>query len=179
MTDLAVVTLARSCPLLLELDLSGVPQLSNDSTVAVCLNAKHLRELRVTNNDNLSTGAVPDLVYVSRLGDEQLFDVLRPYPWYLAGVPSPKAEALSSSRPPNVSASLLRPITLSLDQLRLVDFTNCPDLDDLAIESLVNNAPQLRTLTLAKCKRLSDLAVESITRLGKHLHYLHLGHVDK
>jgi len=37
-------------------------------------------------------------------------------------------------------------------------------------------APRLRNLVLAKCKEITDTAVYAISRLGKNLHYVHLGH---
>ena len=61
----------------------------------------------------------------------------------------------------------------------MLDFTGCSQIGDKAIERLVKLAPRTRDLTLAKCTRLTDDAVEHICKLGRHLHHLHLGHVDK
>lgn len=184
LTDRAVVALVRHCPLLSELDIMGIPQLSNDSTLAVFLNAVCLRDLKMReskDHEKLDDNAIPNLWELSRMGESQLFDSLCTYPWYLTGSSAPKAQAIShrSSRPPNVSASLLRPLRSTLDVLRVVDFTSCSGLGDLAVENLVCNAPQLRSLTLTKCDNLSDASLDSISRLGKYIHYLHLGHVNQ
>jgi F-box and leucine-rich repeat protein GRR1 len=179
LTDRAIVALTRHCPHLLELDLAGVPQLTNDATISIFLNAKVLRELKMNDNKTVSAGAIPDLEELSRVEDSSLFDNLGAYPWHLVDVPSPKACSRLSPRPPSMDPALVRPITVSFDQLRIVDLTSCTALTDQDVDHLVHNAPQLRTLTLAKCTNLTDFAVESISRLGKFLHYLHLGHVRK
>ncbi|CAK9784481.1 RNI-like protein [Cutaneotrichosporon oleaginosum] len=177
LTDRAVVALSRHCPLLLELDLAGVPQLTNDTTISIFLNAKALRELKMNDNKTVSLGAIPDLETLSRMDDSTIFDNVGAYPWYLVDVPSPKASSRMASRPPAMSPALVRPVTISFDQLRIVDFTSCTGLTDQDVDHLVQNAPMLRNLTLTKCTALTDFAVESISRLGKCLHYLHLGHV--
>jgi F-box and leucine-rich repeat protein GRR1 len=65
------------------------------------------------------------------------------------------------------------------DHLRVLDLTNCSTISDAAIEGIVSNVPRIRNLILAKCTRLTNESVYSISRLGKNLHYLHLGHVSK
>lgn len=61
--------------------------------------------------------------------------------------------------------------------LRVVDLYGCTGLGDDAVRNLVASAPRLRNLTLAKCPNLTDGAIEAICGLGRHLQYLHLGHV--
>jgi F-box and leucine-rich repeat protein GRR1 len=46
------------------------------------------------------------------------------------------------------------------------------------VEGIVANVPRLKNLALTKCTRLTDEALYSIAKLGKNLHYLHLGHVS-
>lgn len=163
--------------MLLELDLASIPQLSNDSTVSIFLNSAGLRELRMNDNEIISSLAIPDLGALSHLEGDAFCEEVGAYPWYLANVRSPKAMANKSLYPPGIDMTLLRPVTTVFDQLRLVDFTSCRSLGDQAIDNLVQNAPQLRSVTLAKCTALTDVAINSLARLGKHLHYLHLGHV--
>jgi F-box and leucine-rich repeat protein GRR1 len=73
----------------------------------------------------------------------------------------------------------LIPKGYTLEHLRELDFTGCVQITDKAIARLVKLAPRTRSLTLAKCTRLTDEAAEHIAKLGRHLHHLHLGHVDK
>ena len=65
----------------------------------------------------------------------------------------------------------------TLDNLRFLDLTSLTSITDGAIAGIVKYMPKIRNLILAKCSRLTDEAVYSICQLGKHLHYLHLGHV--
>jgi len=51
-------------------------------------------------------------------------------------------------------------------------------ITDDAVEGIVSNASKIRNLVLAKCVGLTDAAVESICKLGRNLHYLHLGHAN-
>jgi F-box and leucine-rich repeat protein GRR1 len=67
----------------------------------------------------------------------------------------------------------------TFDHLRILDITNCSTISDAAIEGIVTHVPRIKNLILAKCTRLTDDAVYSIAKLGKNLHYLHLGHVSK
>ena len=80
--------------------------------------------------------------------------------------------------PLTIQPSLI-PKEYTLEHLRELDFTGCVQITDKAIARLVKLAPRTRSLTLAKCTRLTDEAAEHIARLGRHLHHLHLGHVDK
>ncbi|KAK4684638.1 F-box and leucine-rich repeat protein GRR1, partial [Tremellales sp. Uapishka_1] len=162
-TDRSLVKLTQNCPLLLEMDLADVPQLSNAAAYSIFLHSAHLRELRFNGNTNLTDDGFPDLPYLASLTGEEAARAVGDLPWF-ASTPMP-------------TPTLLRPVAETFDQLRSVDLTGCAQIGDLAIEHLVSNAPKLRTLTLAKCPLLTDNALESIERLGKHLHYLHLGHV--
>lgn len=174
-----MVALTRACPLLLELDLAGVNQLSNDSMTSIFFNVAGLRELRMNENETINSPTIPDLHRVSTLTGDAFLKAIGPYPWYLTDVRNPKAMALKSPAPPDIDLAIARPITTSFDQLRVVDFTSCKRIGDQDIDNLVTNAPQLRSVTLAKCTNLTNDSIHSISRLGKHLHYLHLGHVSQ
>lgn len=52
-------------------------------------------------------------------------------------------------------------------------------LTDLAVDRIAATMPRIRNLVLAKCTGLTDASVFSLAKLGKHLHYLHLGHVGR
>jgi F-box and leucine-rich repeat protein GRR1 len=62
------------------------------------------------------------------------------------------------------------------ESLRILDLTDCGDLQDRGVHKIVEAAPRLRNLVLAKCRLLTDNAIRSITALNKNLHYIHLGH---
>jgi F-box and leucine-rich repeat protein GRR1 len=65
------------------------------------------------------------------------------------------------------------------ESLRILDLTECFELQDAGVAKIIQAAPRLRNLCLAKCRNLTDRAVMSITKLGKNLHYIHLGHCSR
>ena len=74
------------------------------------------------------------------------------------------------------NAFLQLPSDIRFDALRILDLTACENVNDAAIEKVINSAPKLRNLVLAKCKYITDRAVHAICKLGKNIHYVHLGH---
>src|SRR6266702_3634912 len=69
------------------------------------------------------------------------------------------------------NAFLRLPPDTSYESLRILDLTDCGELQDAGVQKIVQAAPRLRNLVLAKCRNLTDRAVLAITRLGKNLHY--------
>jgi F-box and leucine-rich repeat protein GRR1 len=54
--------------------------------------------------------------------------------------------------------------------------TGCALITDDAVDRIISHASKIRNLVLSKCIHLTVRTVENICVLGKHLHYLHLGH---
>jgi F-box and leucine-rich repeat protein GRR1 len=77
------------------------------------------------------------------------------------------------------NAFLRLPSDMTYESLRILDLTDCIELQDAGVQKIVQAAPRLRNLVLAKCRNLTDRAVMAITRLGKNLHYIHLGHCSR
>jgi F-box and leucine-rich repeat protein GRR1 len=222
LTDTSLIALARSCPLLLEMDLAQVQQLSNATVYGIFLNTTHLRELKLNGHNYLTDSAFPNLADLRDASDDELVDSAGRYADIVAslthagsgsgsssktalrasipgeknggnelneriegneGIPGYLPSRRKSSgnrdlviRPPK--PELLRPVLDVFEHLRIVDLTSCSAIGDRAVDNLITNAPKLRSLTLNKCSNLTDRTVESVCRLGKHLHYLHLGHVS-
>lgn len=65
---------------------------------------------------------------------------------------------------------------LCLEKLRILDFTQCTNITDSAVEKFTVLAPRLRNVVLSKCTAITDRALHAIAKLGKNLHYVHLGH---
>ncbi len=76
-------------------------------------------------------------------------------------------------------AFLTLPSGKTYESLRILDLTNCDQLEDDGVEKIISAAPRLRNLVLAKCRRITDRAILAITKLGKNLHYVHLGHCQQ
>lgn len=184
--------------MILEFDLASVPQLRDTSIYATWLNCPHLRELKINNNANLTSTAFPDILQLSTEDDDdarrynstwtnlisRLPTTTSNRPGGLLRNPSTRHRASTvdsyiAPTPLPINTTLLRPVADTFDHLRVVDLTACSELRDPAIVNLVKNAPKLRNLTLAKCSKLTDISLEAVAKLGKSLHYLHLGHVDK
>lgn len=74
------------------------------------------------------------------------------------------------------NAFLNLPFDITFESLRILDLTDCGELQDAGVQKIISAAPRLRNLVLAKCRQITDRAVMAITRLAKNLHYIHLGH---
>jgi F-box and leucine-rich repeat protein GRR1 len=193
-TDDSLIPLVRSCPVMLELDIASVPQLRSTSIYGMWLNTIHLRELKMGKNLNINSDAFPDLPFLYGEMTDDLVDSSNPA--WVSYLERQAGDAESGRRnrastvdsyidrsrdtgTPRIDINHLRPLAPTFDLLRVIDLTGCTELNDLALVNLVNSAPKLRNLTLAKCGKLTDVAMEAIAKLGKQLHYLHLGHVEK
>jgi F-box and leucine-rich repeat protein GRR1 len=73
-------------------------------------------------------------------------------------------------------AFLNLPYQCQFESLRILDLSECIEIQDSGVHQIINAAPRLRNVVLAKCRQLTDRAVMSIAKLGKSLHYIHLGH---
>lgn len=65
----------------------------------------------------------------------------------------------------------------NFEHIRFLDLTALNKLDDETVGNIVTAMPRIRNLILAKCHDLTDESILSVCKLGKHLHFLHLGHV--
>jgi F-box and leucine-rich repeat protein GRR1 len=180
LTDLAIIALARSCPYLLEIDLFSCPLISDPSLWAIWRNLTHVRELTI-NGASITNAGIP-------VRDKETGEVL-------VGGGDHLEEVYSNTRKASESTIMRSLVTLPTSRLvqpdfwtpvspkrfehiRVLDLTAQTPLTDRSIDNIVSCMPRIRTLILAKCSLLTDESVTSICRLGKHLHYLHLGHVQ-
>lgn len=165
-TDASIVPITRSCPLLIEIDLSHDPQITDASLYSIWLHLSHLRELKIVGNGDLTSAGFPNLAELAEEIENETGTSIEQnrtdLPWY----------ALLNGR-------RIVPRATTFEHLRTVDLMSCASLDDEAVDNLVWNAPKIRHLVLAKCPELTDRSLESIARLGRHLHHLHLGHAAR
>jgi F-box and leucine-rich repeat protein GRR1 len=202
--DSALTSLAQNCPVLLEVDLVNCPLITDTSVREMWKNSFHMRELRLAQCGNLTDLAFPaphsSIQGVSSVGGH-LASIQQQHNYYGSeSAPASRGvspfthhdEATSQSQgqtddtfPRTSSTPIQAPMHTHLrsirmfDHLRVLDLTNCNTISDASIEGIVSNVPRIRNLILAKCTRLTNESVYSISRLGKNLHYLHLGHVSK
>lgn len=161
LSDIPIIILARNCPLLLELDVVGCPRLTSLATRQIFRSLIHLRELSLQSCIEMTDDGFPD-VTPQRYGPTVVADDLPTFDGSLITCPSP----------------LRGPKLRSLEHLRYLDLTSLVLLTDNAIAGIVRWMPRVRNLIIAKCTGLTNEGILSICHLGKHLHYLHMGHVS-
>lgn len=165
------MAIARNCPLLLEVDLAGLPQATSATVYAVFLNLTQLRELKFSNNPFITDEGFPNLPALTAM--HQIDSEL-------AAIRAPKFSTTRDLDPTSTDPPrMLMPKDDCLSQLKVVDLTDCPNFGDLGLENLIDSAPRIRALTLAKCVSLTDVGLQHIAKLGRNLQHLHLAHVAK
>ena len=170
-TDAPIIALATHCPMLLELDLHNCYLVTDRAIREIWTHSTYLREFKLSNLSNLTEKAFPANPN-ARLGSQGPNLQTANGQWTTNHPPLPQGSQPEDS---------LDPLLLGrqFDHLRMLDLTGCMLVTDEAIEGIVVNCPKIRNLVLAKCGSLTDEAMGSITKLGRYLHYLHLGHVSK
>lgn len=170
LSDESLTAIARSCHLLLEVDLAELPQLTSATIHALLLNSTELRELKVPQNTFITSDAFPNVPDLYHMSEPESETQAVHSPTFSTTANDPTLSAMGPLR-------MLRPRISRLECLKVVDLTNCTNFGDEGLKNLVESAPKLRVLTLAKCALLTDEGVKHIAKLGKYLHHLHLAHV--
>lgn len=159
LADSGVAALAQSCPMLLELDLFGCSQITDEALQAVWRHLGHVRELTV-NGASITDDSFP-------VAD-------------INGKPSIRQPSYLSALKGDPNQKIFVTVPNShFDHVRYLDLTSQVHLTDAAVESIVSFMPKVRNLILSKCTSLTDESIYAICRLGKNLHYLHLSHVSQ
>ncbi|EGG00568.1 uncharacterized protein MELLADRAFT_118015 [Melampsora larici-populina 98AG31] len=172
-TDLSLITIAVSCPLLLEVDLVGCRQISNASLWMLWKNSSHLRELSLSGCTEISDGGFPSAMNPAIGADGESHPIL-----------SEESNSNQSNGQPMELSNHYHylmmggPTVMHFDHIRFLDLTSLAKLTDSSLDGIIKHMPRIRNLVLAKCVGLTDEALNSICGLGKYLHYLHLGHVS-
>lgn len=173
-TDTSIITLARLCPLLLEVDLVEVPKITSAACRELWLFSSHLREFRLSScslvddegfpflsprNNNVHPPSYTPLALIA--GRDPGQDAATA----LTIATTATTGSLASTTEDAQSAFESLPATMpvpppnwmrAFDHLRTLDLTSCSLLTDEAVEAIVSNAPKIRSLILAKCTSLTD-----------------------
>lgn len=175
-------TLAKNCKRLQGLYAPGSVKISQDAVLCLANNCPLLKRIKLSDCNNITDDVIralakncPSLVELDIHGCEQITN---------AGlhVIFTELEALKEfkiSKNQNVTYECLEsPIgtQLSLERLRILDFSQCSNITDRAIVRFIQLAPKLRNVLLSKCFSITDVSLRAIATLGKNLHYVHLGH---
>lgn len=170
-TDLSLITIAVSCPLLLEVDLVGCRQISNASLWMLWKNSSHLRELSLSGCTEISDGGFPSAMNPNIGADGESHPIL-------SEEEHSNQQNGHSMEFSNNYYLMMGPTVMHFDHIRFLDLTSLAKLTDSSLDGIIKHMPRIRNLVLAKCVGLTDEALNSICGLGKYLHYLHLGHVS-
>ncbi|KAL5116858.1 SCF ubiquitin ligase complex subunit [Pleosporales sp. CAS-2024a] len=157
-TDKSLEQVAKSCRHLKRLKLNGCSQLTDRSIIAFALHCRYILEIDLHDCKNLADESITTLI----IECPQLRELRLAHCWRITD-----------------QAFLRLPSDASYESLRILDLTDCGELQDAGVQKIVHAAPRLRNLVLAKCRNITDRAVLAITRLGKNLHYIHLGHCSR
>lgn len=171
-TDVGIQALARSCPLLRRIKLSGLTEITDESVCALASECPLLLEIDLNGCHKVTAKSVQDLWKMSKHMRELRLS-------HCLDLRDEAFPVSPSALDVNLATYSLPPLRLAnlFDHLRMLDLT-CLPITDAAVDGIISAAPKIRNLVLAKCGELTDKSVESICRLGKHLHYLHLGHAS-
>lgn len=167
LTDISVSAIARKCPLLLEIDLSNCAGLTDVAIRDIWQHQAHLRELQLSVITALTDDGFPAPPPLRNIGTGA-------GPGTRSGAP---LHAADLDRGPERRPALL--LSAAFDHLRILDMTSCAHLTDEGVEGIISNCPKIRQIVLTRCSALTDEALYSVGKLGKNLHFIHLGHVSQ
>jgi len=157
-SDESLEAVAKSCRHLKRLKLNGCSQLTDRSIIAFAMHCRYILEIDLHDCKNLADESITTLITEG----PQLRELRLAHCWRITD-----------------QAFLRLPSDAVYESLRILDLTDCGELQDSGVQKIVYAAPRLRNLVLAKCRHITDRAVLAITRLGKNLHYIHLGHCSR
>lgn len=180
-TDATMLAVANHCYRLQGLNITSCRKISDDSLIQIANHCRHLKRLKFNECRQLTAKSIIefarhckqlleiDLHGCSLIEDDAVTHLI-------AEGPNLRELRLAHCQRITDMAFLNLPFDFTYDTLRILDLTDCGELQDSGVIKIIAAAPRLRNLVLAKCRNITDRAVMAITKLGKNLHYIHLGH---
>ncbi|KIW06372.1 uncharacterized protein PV09_02828 [Verruconis gallopava] len=183
-TDYTMNAVARNCFRLQGLNITSCRKITDDSLINIAHHCRHLKRLKFNECRQLTANSIIEFARNCK----QLLEI------DLHGCSLVEDDAVTAliSEGSNLrelrlahcsritdAAFLNLPFERTFETLRILDLTDCGELQDNGVIKIIAAAPRLRNLVLAKCKQITDRAVLAITKLGKNLHYIHLGHCQR
>lgn len=159
-TDRGMKSLAQMCPNLKRVKLSGCPELTAAGILDLVEECCGLVELDLGGCYFAQQGEGLDDSAASAI---------------LCKLPNLRELKIDGNHKLTKNAFVL-PMSVRLDNLRLLSLGMCHGITDGAVARIVENAPKLRHIVLNKCPSITDKALDFISFYGPQLHYLHLGH---
>jgi F-box and leucine-rich repeat protein GRR1 len=180
-SDVTMNAVANNCYRLQGLNITSCRKITDDSLINIAHHCRHLKRLKFNECRQLTAKSIIEFARNCK----QLLEI------DLHGCTLIEDDAVTAliSEGPNLrelrlahcqritdAAFMNLPFDHTFDTLRILDLTDCGELQDNGVIRIIAAAPRLRNLVLAKCRQITDRAVLAITKLGKNLHYIHLGH---
>jgi len=153
----AILEVIRSCPLLKRLKISECPEVDDEILTELVAHCPNLVEIDLHGCGKVTNTAVHEMFV--KLENLKEFKISK----------NDNITSVCFDDSPDGSR-------LCLEKLRILDFTQCSNITDSAVEKFTMLAPRLRNVVLSKCTAITDRALHAIAKLGKNLHYVHLGH---
>lgn len=172
MEDSAIVTFARNCPNILEIDLHQCLRIGNEPITELVARGHSLRELRLANCENLTDRAFLSLpprqtyealrildltscVQLTDLAVEKIISV------------APRLRNLVLAKCRNITDAAVHAISKLGKNLHYVHLGHCGHVTDTAVKALVVSCTRIRYIDLGCCAKLTDESVEKLAMLPK------------
>lgn len=180
--DKIYLQLADQCKRLQGLYAPGSNNVTGDAVLQLIINCPQLKRIKLSDcnqiNDSIIHSLVVNCPYLVEL-DLHGCELVTNKALYEIFLILESLKEFKISRNNNIDWKCFESPTgaiMSLDKLRIIDFTQCPNITDKAVEKLISLAPKLRNVVLSKCSSITDQSLKAIAQLGKNIHYIHLGH---
>lgn len=151
--DDAIIELTNKCKALIEVDVHNCPNLTDRSLETVFLNLSQLRELRISQNANISDNVL------NNLNENTVLERLR---------------ILDLSACSRITDRLVEKITLAAPRLRNVVLSKCSNLTDSSLKALATLGKNLHYIHLGHCSNITDFGVTTLVRNCHRLQYIDL-----
>ena len=180
-TDKTMDAVAANCYRLQGLNITHCRKISDDSLINIARNCRHLKRLKFNECRQLTAKSIIEFArHCKQLLEIDLHGCLQieddAVTAMISEGPNLRELRLAHCQRITDSAFLNLPFEHTYDTLRILDLSDCGELQDNGVIKIITAAPRLRNLVLAKCRQITDRAIMAITKLGKNLHYIHLGH---
>ncbi|TKA80956.1 SCF E3 ubiquitin ligase complex F-box protein grrA [Cryomyces minteri] len=181
LTDRTLKLVANNCLRLQGLNVTNCRKITDESLEAIAKSCRHLKRLKFNGCSQITDRSILEFANNCRqmleidLHDCRLLEDVSVTALVSEGRQLRELRLAHCTRITD-NAFLNLPLETVFESLRILDLTDCGELQDSGVQKIVTAAPRLRNLVLAKCRQITDRAVFAITKLGKNLHYIHLGH---
>lgn len=172
LTDQSVISFARNCPAILEVDLHNC-KLVTSASITVLINAlRNLRELRLQDCKNIDDStflSIPESLMLDslRILDVTSCDLITDESVERIVNAAPRLRNLVLSKCRLITDRAVLSICKLGKNLHYVHLGHCSNITDPAVIQLVRSCNRIRYIDLACCNNLTDRSVQHLATLPK------------